>query len=110
MSKNSPAKAGDAEPKPQAVVVTNVDSVDRETATTGATTETPNSTDPQITLIETTPTKLVPARVLTDCAFGKANSIALVPADVAEASGDLDPNEAAVAYAQLLAEKITSQP
>jgi hypothetical protein len=108
MSKDTPPKPGDAEPKTSAVVA-NAGAA-AKAATTGATTETQTSTDLQITLIETTPTKLVPARVLTDCAFGKANSIAIVPADVAEASSDLDPNEAAVAYAQLLAEKITSQP
>lgn len=109
MSKTTPPKAGDAEPKTSAVVA-NAGAAAAETPTTGATTETQTSTDLQITLIETTPTNLVPARVLTDCAFGKANSIAMVPADVAEASTDLDPNEAAVAYAQLLAERITSQP
>lgn len=109
MSKTNPAKAGDAEPKTSAVVA-SASAATAEPATTGATTETQTSTDLQITLIETMPTKLVPARVLMDCAFGKANSIAMVPADVAEASSDLDPNKAAVAYAKRLAEKIASQP
>ena len=103
MSKNTPAKAGEAEPKTSAAG-------DAEQTTTGATTETPSSTDLKSTPTDPVTTKLVSARVLTDCAFGKANSIAMVPADVAEASTELDANEAAVAYAQLLAEKITAQP
>ena len=97
MSKNTPAKAGDAEPKPAASEAAAA----MPAATTGATTETP-STD-TVTTAQSAPRTMVKARVLTDCAFGKANSIALVEADVAEASPDLDPNEAAVAYAELLA-------
>jgi hypothetical protein len=47
--------------------------------------------------------ELVKARVLTDCSFGKCNSVVSIPADVAEASKDvLDSNPAAIEYAESL--------
>lgn len=49
--------------------------------------------------------KVVKARVLTDCAYGLANDVAEIPADVAkqaEKEGLVDTDKAAVAYAATL--------
>lgn len=46
--------------------------------------------------------KLVKARVLTNGSFGRVNDIVLVPAAIAKAHGDLDPDADAVAYAESL--------
>ena len=44
----------------------------------------------------------VKARVLIDCAFGKANEVVTVYAYIGKASPELDTDKAAVAYAESL--------
>lgn len=48
--------------------------------------------------------RMVKARVLFDGTHGKINSVVTVPASVAREADDLDPNPAAVAYAESLLE------
>lgn len=61
---------------------------------------------------EAKPERTVKARVLTDCQFGKCNSVAALPASAAkqaEVDGLVDTSTAAVKYAESLAAEQADQ-
>ena len=58
-------------------------------------------------------TSTVAVRVLRDCAWGPANSVAELPkdqVDAAAADGEVDPHPDAVAYARTLAQLAAEEP